>query len=87
MYPLNLTQHWPIFDDVLISGQKHLKLTVSKLLSLDLLAHVGGAFVKDHFDARCPFFKLNRPIGHRREGNDDKIWSWLLFVLDEPSDQ
>lgn len=84
--PLDLAQVRSVLDDVLVGRQEDLELTHTEvLLECTTLGRI--ALVRDHPNRGCPLGELSRPVGHRREGYNDKVWSSLSFHLNEERDK
>ena len=86
VHPAQSAKRRSILDDILICRQQNLELAHPDFLhESTTLGRV--AFVRDHLDARSPLCEFARPVRHRRERDDDKVWATLLLHLDEEGDE
>ena len=84
--PFVLAEEWAVLDDILVRREAHLERIVPHLV-LDALPGQRWTLVVDNLDCRCPLGKLQLPIRHGRQRNDDKEWTRLLFDVDEVGEE
>jgi hypothetical protein len=84
--PLDLAEERLLADDVLERRDDDLEVA-----ALDLCGRVapglGRALEDDGRDRGRPLFKLERPVGDGREGDDDEEGPPLLLLLDQERDE
>lgn len=86
MRPFELAQHRPVLDDVLVRRQAHIEVIGAQMVC-EALALGRRAFVGDEADRWRPAGKLDLPVGHGRERDNDDEWARQPLDLHEVADE
>src|SRR5277367_308373 len=86
VYPLNFGQNSTIFDDEFVRRKQDLPATVPNSKG-EISSYRRGTLVTDDFYRGGPSSKLQCPIGHCTEREDDEEWTLSLFLFHEEGDE
>lgn len=86
VHPLDLAEERLLPNDVLECRDKDLEVAALDLCSRDSTSF-DRSLEDDSRDRRRPLLELERPVGDRRERDDDEVGALLLLGFDEEGDE